>query len=157
MGLTPTTRSQPSGAAPALWQYDPSKIVAIFNGLILSGFSDGSFIDVEHRRNAWEVYVGTTGAVARCRTRDDTGKASVTILAQAPVNELLIAMAYDDAADWQGSGPFKLKDLNGSVVAFAVEAWPVKVPKVTRSKQSDVMVWEFAFADFDVIAAPAGQ
>ena len=153
MGLTPDSIAQP-GAEPSLWQYDPSRIVAVWNGLILSGYADGTFIDIERRKPAFEIYVGTTGAAARCRTRDDTAKATITLLAQAPVNELLIVMAYDDANDWQGVSPFKLKDLNGSIVAFAVEAWPVKVPKVTRSKQADVMVWEFAMSDFDVIATP---
>lgn len=134
-----------------LYQYDPSQIVCIFYGVNVTGF-DESFIEIERSEDAYSVHVGATGDVARTRSRNRTGKVTLTLMAQAPSNDSLMDIHLDDEQFGDGVGPLLIKDLNGYTVARAREAWISKVPKVERGKEAGTCQWVLECADIMIEA-----
>ena len=123
------------------YQYDPQQMTCSFKGENITGFAEGTFIEIERNEDAYTVYVGATGDVTRTRSRNRTGKATLTLMAQAPSNDSLMDIHMDDEQFGDGVGPLLIKDLNGLTVARAAEAWVTKVPKVERGKEAGTSQW----------------
>ncbi len=123
-----------------LYQYDPSQHTVSFNGVNVTGF-DEKFLEIERNEDAYSVHVGASGDVARTRSRNRTGKVTLTLMAQAVSNDSLMDIHLDDEQFGDGVGPLLIKDLNGLTVARAQEAWIVKVPKIERAKEAGSCEW----------------
>jgi len=135
-----------------LFQYDPGRMSLSFYGENITGFNDGSFIEVERSEDTFTTHVGSTGDVTRTRSRNRTGKVTITLMAQAPSNDALMDIYLDDEDFGTGIGPILIKDLNGNMVARAKEAWITKVPKVERAKEAGSCQWVLECADIIIEA-----
>jgi hypothetical protein len=150
----PTTFNQPSATqdgTPLL--YDPSLVSVSWNGVSLRGFAPGTFIQVTRNKEAWVLYNGCTGAVARGRVRDDTGKAVVTVLAQHPTCDQLLAIATSDMVTWQQWGAFMVKDTNDQTVVSCNISWLAGHPAFSRGAAGDVVAFTFHLQQVQVTPA----
>ncbi len=130
--------------------YDPSQVTFTFKGLNVTGYQDGTFIDAERSEDGFTKHVGSLGDVTRVRSMDRSGKVTLTLMAQSPINDLLYAIADADEGTGLNYGPLAIKDLNGTMRCHAHQAWIKKLPKVERAKESGAVVWEFECASLDL-------
>ena len=121
--------------------YDPSSIVASFAGVPLSGFADGTFVSVERSNDSFTLMVGAGGEAARSRSRNSSGKVTFTLMGTGVVNDLLSAVWRADELSATGVGSFILKDLNGTTLCAANNAWIVKPPKIEFGKEISTREW----------------
>ena len=77
--------------------YDPTKLVVIVGGVIVSGFIDGDFITAKRDEDLYMKRVGADGHVARARNGNKSGSIEITLLQSSPaVNEIAALVALDN-------------------------------------------------------------
>jgi len=130
--------------------YDPAKVVAIFRGIPILGFAEGTFIAGEREVDAFSKVAGARGEITRVRSRNRSGTVTITLMAESPSNDSLSAVAVLDEASGLGFGPLMVKDLNGNTVLSAPIAWIQKVPNVEHATDASTREWVIAVAQFDV-------
>jgi hypothetical protein len=135
--------------------YDPGKVVAIFRGIPLSGFAEGTFIAGEREVDAFSKVAGARGEITRVRSRNRSGMVTITLMAESPSNDSLSAVAILDEASGLGFGPLTVKDLNGNTILSAPVAWIQKVPNVEHATDASTREWVIAVASFDVYVGGA--
>ncbi len=121
--------------------YDPGAIIIIFLGIKITGFADGTFVEIERDEDAYKKTVGAGGEVARTRSRNLSGKATFTLMGSSFCNDLLSAAAILDESLGSGVGPILIKDLNGTTLIHGANAWIQKVPKVPFGKELTDREW----------------
>jgi hypothetical protein len=121
--------------------YDPALVVASFAGIPISGFADGTFVAVERNNDSYTLMVGAGGEAARSRSRNSSGKVTFTLMATSPVNDLLSAVWHADELLGTGVGAVIVKDMQGTTLCVANNAWIMKPPKVEYGKEISTREW----------------
>lgn len=132
--------------------YDPSQVIFSFFGINVTGYMDGTFIEVERDEDAFTKHVGALGDVTRTRNLNRSGKVTLTLKSEAPSNDLLAALHAQDEQFGLNYGPLSIKDLNGNMRVSATYAWVQKAPKIERAKESGSVQWVFDCADVSIFA-----
>lgn len=136
--------------AGQLTNYHTDQVVLTWNGINITGYANDTFVEVEREEDSFTTYVGALGDVCRTKNLNRLGKITVTLMASAPVNDLLAAQAQDDEDNGLSFGPIQVKDLNGNMRANGAEAWVMKRPKIERAKESGSIQWVFVVASLNV-------
>jgi len=107
------------------------------------GFADGTFINVEFDEDSVAKTVGAQGAVTATMNAHRGGKATFTILQGSPTNDLLSALAASSRPSNAALivRPLFIKDLNGTTLVSAAEAWVLKVPNTEFGKEVASREW----------------
>lgn len=121
--------------------YDPALVVASFAGIPIAGYADGTFVTVERNNDSYTLMVGAGGEAARARSRNSSGKVTFTLLATSPVNDLLSAVWHADELLGVGVGSVIVKDLQGTTLCVANNAWITKAPKIEFGKEVGTREW----------------
>lgn len=138
--------------------YDPGRITISFAGFTVTGYADGTFVKVARATELYTKTVGAGGEVARTRTRDRSGRVTLTLLASSPANDLLTAQFQRDEKDGSGVAPLMIKDLNGTSIHHAPNAWIAKLPDVEFGKDLPTREWEIDCDALDMtIGGNSGQ
>jgi hypothetical protein len=127
-------------------QYSPDNVHIIWKGVPLTGFAKDTFVEIEREEDSFTTYVGSGGQVCRTKNLNRLGKITVTLMAVAPVNDILAALAQTDEDTGFGSGPITVKDLGGTMLASGADAWVMKRPKIERAHESGTIQWVFVVA-----------
>lgn len=130
--------------------YDPRNVLASLGEVSLTGFADGTYIVVERTSEAFTKIVGAGGDVVRTRNRDRSGTVTVTLLASAPENDLLAGIAAEDELTGTGVRAMLVKELNGTTLASAQNAWIRKVPTVEYAKEHGTREWVIDVENLDL-------
>lgn len=130
--------------------YDPSRIVATFAGILIRGYADGTFIGAERAEDAFAKSVGAQGDVTRIRNRDRSGMVTFTLQAESPSNDQLTAKAVLDELFGTGTGALLVKDLNGTTLLHAEVAWIRKLPNVEYAKDGGSREWVIDCAELEM-------
>jgi hypothetical protein len=130
--------------------YDPGKYTLIVGGAIIGGFADGTFIKAGRTTDTFKMHIGTDGTAARVRSRDKSGKYTVTLLQTSPSNEILSALAITDELTGAGVVPVLLKDGNGTTTVASLEAWVMKPAEVDLGKDLGNREWVIEAGDMDI-------
>ena len=135
---------------PTFHEYSPDYCDIIYGEVLVLGYADNSFIEIEYSEDDFKMQRGSLGDVTRTRGLDRTGKITITLMDAAPSNDDLMALALTDRRVGNGFKPFKFQDRSSNTTARATEAWVMKIPKVGRAKESGTTVWVFECAFLDV-------
>lgn len=131
-------------------QYDPKLISMIVGGKIISGFADGSFIEVERNEQAFNLKVGVDGEGARAKSNNKSGKITITLMQTSSSNDDLSGFAAADELSNSGAVPAFLKDNLGSTVCSALTAWVQKYPKIGFAKEVETRQWVLETDEIDI-------
>jgi hypothetical protein len=131
-------------------RYSPDRVTITWKGNLITGFAEGTFVEVERDEDAFTKYVGSDGAVTRTRNLNRSGKITVTLMATAAINDQLWADAIFDESFGNEEGPIEIADLSGAMYCSATYAWVMKMPKVERAKESGTVVWVFDCAELAI-------
>jgi len=125
-------------------------ITLVWNGIPISGFADGTYIEYGRRSDAFNLKVGSGGYGARAATADKSGFVRFTLYQTAPENALLSAAAALDEASGDGVGALLMKDLGGLDTVTAESAWVKKMPDGEESNEVTNRVWELESDRLDI-------
>lgn len=130
--------------------YDPAQIVIQWGPIIASGYQDGSFAKASRDADTFAKYVGTDGEVSRARSRNRAGSVEITLAQTSLTNDLLSQEQEVDELTGLGVYPLTVKDLNGTTLVYAPEAWLKKPAEVEYGKEIGPRVWTFDTGSMDV-------
>ena len=131
----------------AFRNYDPAQVVVTFKGIDVVGYMDGTFVTADRTEDGFETTVGAGGDVTRVRSRNRSGLVTVSLKAEAPVNDELSAVAEADELDGSGVGTLTVSDLNGTTLLEAESAWIQKIPLVEYADTASGREWVFSCAE----------
>lgn len=130
-----------------LHTYDPLAIIAVFKGVTINGYADGTFVKVERSEDTWSDQIGCDGEHTRIRSRNRSGMITFTLVAGSPVNQLLAAIALADEQFGSGVGPITVKDANGLDLHTGESAWIVKPADAEYKKEAGDREWRIRVKD----------
>lgn len=130
--------------------YDPKNVLVSFGAVSVTGFADGTFVKVERDEDAFSKIVGAGGDVVRTRNRNRSGTFTFTLLASAPENDLLSAIAADDERAGTGARAVMVKELNGTTLAAGQNAWIRKLPGSEYAKEHGTREWVLDVESLDL-------
>lgn len=121
--------------------YSPKKVQVIVNGVPLTGFADGSFVEVEMSADAFTMVIGADGEGARAASADQSGTVTVRLLQTSAGNDVLSALLTADRLTQLGTFSLIVKDVSGTSLVLAQQAWVKKMANITFDKEIQAREW----------------
>ena len=134
----------------AIRTYDPKQVVITIGGVPMSGFSDGTFLEVAREEATWTKVVGADGYVTRGKTNNYSGTVTLTLKQSSPSNDVLSGFIALDELSNSGVVPVLIKDLSGNSVYFSGQGWVQQYATSTFGKDINDREWTIALADLDL-------
>jgi hypothetical protein len=134
----------------AFKSYDPAKVLIAFGGNQISGFADGTYLEVERNEDTWELVVGADGEATRARKHNRSAKATITLLQSSASNDILSAIQVADEIAGTGVNTLIVKDVLGTTLVSAQSAWIVKPAKISYSNGVESREWVIEMDDVDI-------
>lgn len=126
--------------------YDPKKVQVIFGGIILTGFADGTFINVETTGDGTTAIVGCDQEVVRSISPDSIIKQITCTLLQSSDSNDELSLIHDmDNQSGAGIVPMSIRDLSGRSFMIADQAWIAKKANLQRGKSASDGNCEWTF------------
>lgn len=133
----------------ALRTFDFKEVAVILGGVQLTGFMDGSALELEFDEQAYNKTVGADGEVSRSKTNNNTGNLTLRLQQTSPSNEILSGFRLADVAGNAGVVPLLIKDANGTTVAFAQHAWVQQWPSQVWGQDIEGREWILDLGQLD--------
>lgn len=116
----------------------------------MSGFSEGTFLEVERNEPTWNTVVGADGLVTRGKTNNYSGMLKLTLKQSSPSNDILSGFLAIDEATNRGVVPVLVKDLSGNSIYFSARAWINQYPTSTFGKDISDRTWSMTLDEVDI-------
>jgi hypothetical protein len=116
----------------------------------MSGFSDGTFLEVDRNEPTWNTVVGADGLVTRGKTNNFTGTVTLTLKQSSPSNDILSGLMAIDEATNRGVFPILIKDLSGDSIYFGGRCWVTQYANSTFGKDISDRQWTLMMDEADI-------
>ncbi len=134
----------------AVKSLDPKKVIIIIGGIQVSGFVDGTFLNIGRINPMFTNGSGADGEGWRSKSNDKTGIATLSLLQTSKSNAELSALALLDEETGNGVVPMLVKDLSGTSLYSAETVWIEKVPDSGFSREVEGREWVIKTDDLKV-------
>lgn len=123
--------------------FDPKMVVITFGIVPISGYAEGTFVNVNRSGDAFTKSKGAGGDVERVNKNQGDFEVTITLQQTAPVNKELSAILAADQVTNAGVFPLTIKDLQGETLFFAPQAWIRKDPEMSEGDELNARAWVF--------------
>lgn len=134
----------------AVRTYDPKQVIISIGGVPMSGFSDGTFLEIDRDEATWTKVVGADGLVTRAKTNNFSGTLTLTLKQSSPSNDVLSGFLAIDEATNAGVVPILVKDLSGNSIYFSARAWINQYPSSTFGKDISDRQWTLSLDEANI-------
>ncbi len=121
--------------------YDPEKVVITWGTALISGFAEGTFLEATRDEDAFFKKIGADGEVSRTRNKNKGGSVTITLLQTSASNDILSAAQVADELTGLGVFPLMIKDLLGTTLLVAPNAWVKKRADAEFAKEQTDREW----------------
>lgn len=125
----------------AVATYAAQLVQVVFQGNTITGYGDGDFCKISRDEDAFHKVVGADGIASRSRNGNLGGSVEITIQSTSPSNGVLSTIAELDEVVGTSVGSCFVKDVGGTTLWSAQNAWIKKRPEVTFAKEQNTRVW----------------
>jgi len=133
----------------AFRRYNPKRVAISFAGLQLVGFMDGTFAAFQMDEDQVMRTVGADGFGVATLNANLGATVKITLIQASPSNDSLSALLPDPINGRLPTGEFQIKDLNGTTLLHAKDAYIVRVPNVDYAKEVGPREWTFQLDSVD--------
>ena len=130
--------------------YDPSEVIVTIGGVPMSGFTDGTFVEIARNEATWTLVVGADGYATRGKTNNFSGQLTLTLKQSSPSNDVLSGLMVLDELSNSGIFPVLIKDLSGNSTYFSGQGWVQQWPSSTFDKAITDRSWVIELATLDL-------
>lgn len=130
--------------------YSPEEVAVIFRGKIITGYADGTFIQVKRLNPTWTEVSGADGEVTRTKSNDRRGSIMITLTQASPSNDDLTNAFVEDETNGDGSGEALVVDASGRSIYGTDSCWIPQVPDGEFGKELSNRTWELRCAALNV-------
>ena len=134
----------------AVRTYDPKEVIITIGGVPMSGFSDGTFLEVSRSEPTWTMVTGADGYVTRGKTNNFSGLVTLTLKQSSPSNDVLSGFIQLDELTNSGIVPILIKDLSGNSTYFSAQGWVMQYANSTFGKDINDREWTIQLATLDL-------
>lgn len=133
----------------ALTQYDPIQVIGTWSPSnfasidILDGRISGEFVVSARDNPVWTREFDAHGNATRVKNNNKGGTVTITLSASSPTNDSLSIAVQTDRLGENVVGALVLKDLNGTTLLTAQNAFLVDVPDVSFGAERGARSWTF--------------
>jgi hypothetical protein len=103
--------------------YDPKLVILTLGEIFVSGYAEGSMVEVARDGDSFTKYVGGDGEVSRVKNRNRSGTVTVTLSQTSLTNDEFSALLAADELFGTGVRPLRLNDMSGNTIVGADRAW----------------------------------
>lgn len=130
--------------------FDPASVVISFGGIPLSGFADGTFLEITADNPQFTKTVGADGYTTRTKSNNYGAQVTITLAQSSPSNDILTSFLNADRIDNQGVKPLIIKDMSGRTLVFSSTAWIQQFSDITFGNELNNRSWVLDLADIDI-------
>lgn len=123
--------------------YDPKKNIIIYGGRQLTGFAEDDMITIKPLGDGMQIYSGADGEVGRSVDPNRTFEVKVSLATSSKSNDYLSGCYNKDRRTGSYMLPLTIKDLSGSTLFFAKQAWVQNFPESKRGRKIGNQDWTF--------------
>lgn len=134
-------------------KYAPDEVSLAFGEAVATGVAKGSFIEAERAVDTVATDVGSDGEVTIIISPNKSGTVKVVCQQSSPFNDYLTArfQAMEARNMAQAVKPLTLKDLNGTTLVQAKQAWVKKPAKITYADAAENREWIIESGYMDIV------
>lgn len=141
----------------AVRSYDPKDVVISISGVPMSGFADGTFLEITADTQQFTKVVGADGYTTRVKSNNYGAVMTLTLSQTSPSNDILSGILALDRAANRGVVPVLIKDMSGTTIFFAGTGWIQQFPDVTYGNEINNRAWAFDLAEVDIFIGGNGE
>lgn len=127
--------------------YNPKLVALVLFGQPITGFADGTMIEVERNSDSFTLQTGADGESARTANADKTGTIKITLMQTSKSNDILSAQLALDEATNLGTGTAMCRDLGGTTQVSSPECWVRKPANPGFAKENGNREWTIDCVD----------
>lgn len=128
--------------------YDPSKISITYDGQVIDGFADGTFVNAARLAPSGSVAVGADGRYVLIVSPDKSMEITLTLMQNSDGNALLMSYA---ALGADGIKPLQIKDLvSGQVKLSSEQALISQVAPMELGKEAASREWKLVCGEAQI-------
>lgn len=141
----------------AVLTYDPKSVVITVGGIPMSGYADGTFLEITADTQQFTKVIGADGYATRVKSNDYGGVLTLTLSQSSPSNDALSALFNLDKLTSTGVVPILIKDLSGTTVLFSATGWIQQFPDIAFGNEINDRAWTFDLANLDIFVGGNGE
>jgi len=134
-------------------QFDPKQLAIICGGNQLTGYAEGTFINVEKDEDDWSLTVGSDGEGVRAKSNNNSATVTFTCTQGSIANDILSAFRSSDQLNNAGTFPFMMKDNNGRSLMVAETMWVQKPAAFEGSNEPTSREWVLRTDNLQILVA----
>lgn len=134
----------------AISSFDPRQVLISVGGVPISGFADGTFLEITADEAQYNKVIGADGFTSRIKSNNYGGVLTLTLAQTSPSNDVLSGFLNLDRVSGAGIVPILIKDLSGNSIFFSATAWIQQFPDITYSNEFTDRAWTLDLADMDI-------
>lgn len=141
----------------ALYTFDPKSVVISIAGVPISGFADGTFLEITADNPQFSKVVGADGYTTRVKSNNYGAVMTLTLSQTSPSNDVLSGILALDRVSNSGVVPILIKDMSGTTVVFSATGWIQQFPDVAFGNEVNNRAWTIDLADIDIFIGGNGD
>ncbi len=137
--------------------YDPKSVLVTVGGVSMSGYADGTFLEITADNQQFTKVTGADGYTTRVKSNNYGGIMTLTLSQSSPSNDVLSGILALDRAANGGVVPVLIKDMSGNTVVFAATGWIQQFPDMSFGNEINDRAWIIDLADIDIFVGSNGE
>ena len=129
--------------------YNPKKNIIIYGAKQLTGFAEDDMITIKPLGDGMQIFSGADGEVGRSIDPNSTYEVTVSLATSSKSNDYLSNCFNKDRKTGNDMLPLIIKDLSGSTLFFAKQAWIKNFPESKRGRKISNQDWTFNTGQVD--------
>lgn len=129
--------------------YNPKKNIIIYGAKQLTGFAEDDMITIKPLGDGMQIFSGADGEVGRSIDPNSTYEVTVSLATSSKSNDYLLNCFNKDRKTGNNMLPLIIKDLSGSTLFFAKQAWIKNFPESKRGRKISNQDWTFNTGQVD--------
>ena len=123
-------------------QFDPKDCKVVAGGILITGFAEDSYVEIEFQTKRWSMKVGADGEGIFSKSNDRSAIVKIVLMPSAASNLALDGFLQADAIDNLGTFPISITDLSTGTVHSGLECKVLTPPKKSYKKEAEPIEWE---------------
>lgn len=140
----------------AVHTVDPKNVIISVGGVNISGFADGTFLEITADTQQFTKVIGADGFATRVKTNNYGGVLTITLAQSSPSNDVLSALLNADRVSNSGVVPILIRDITGTTIIFSASGWIQQLPDTAYGNTINNRAWVFDLAEMDVFIGGNG-
>ena len=123
--------------------YNPKMLVIVYGSREVDGFAEDDMVTIKPLGEGTQIYSGADGSVGRSMDQNQTYEVTIALATTSKTNDYFSNVYNLDRSTGRGILPLTIKDLSGTTVFQANQAWITNFPEHKRGRKIEAQEWVF--------------